>query len=131
MSQAYYWFNRNQAWLKPDELIEQIKATLARHDCDADALIKDAGDAPLDRNVSDELLARVLGPGRLGVGHMLPEVDDVPKLISTLAQWSGRPVRYVENLLRVFASEQHGNVCIDTAKCTECDVKFCKRLRYR
>ena len=131
MSQAYYWFARNQAWLKPGELIEQIKATLKRHGCDADPLIEDAGDAPLDRNVSNELLARVLGPGRLGISHIIPDADDVQQKVRELANWSGNDTRYVENLLRVFASDEHGKVCTDNAKCTECDVKFCKRLRYR
>lgn len=131
MSQAYYWFRRNLADAKPAELVAQIEATLTRHDCDYNAIIEAAGDAPLDAEVTDELLTWILGPGRLGISHVVPEADEIGDLIAAFAAKVGQPARRIENLLRTFASETHGNVCITNAKCTECDVKFCKRLRYR
>jgi cyclopropane fatty-acyl-phospholipid synthase-like methyltransferase len=131
MSQAYYWFRRNQADQKPAELIAQIEATLTRHDCDFKAMLDEAGDTPLDAEVADDLIACILGPGRLGISHVVPETSEISTIISTFADKAGQPARRIENLLRIFASEAHGNVCITNAKCPECDVNFCKRLRYR
>ena len=131
MTQAYYWFQRNQVELKPAELLAQIKATLDRHSCDFQSLIDDAGDAPIDAQVSAELMCRILGPGRLGVSHTLPTPDEAPDILAAFAETTGESPRYVENLLRVFAAEEHGNVCIANARCGECSVRFCKRLRYR
>ena len=131
MCQAYYLFRRNKAELHPQEMIEQVKATLKRHDVDFEGMIQDAGDTLIDAAVSDELMACIVGPGRLGITHRIPEAADAAGKLSAWAERTGQDARYVENLLRVFASEQHGNVCIKNAKCTECDVKFCKRLRYR
>ena len=131
MTQAVYWFQRNQTDLKPAELIEQIKATLTKHDVGFESLIQDAGDAPLDADVSDELMTTILGPGRLGISHTIPAASEIGDIIAAFAEKAGQSARAVENLLRVFASERHGNICLMTAKCTECDVRFCKRLRYR
>ena len=131
MTQAYYWFQRNQVELKPAELIEQIKATLTKHDVDFESLIKEAGDELIADNVSPQLMCRILGPGRFGISHVIPEPDAVDGLLAAYADKAGQSTRYVENLVRVFASEQLGNICIANARCTECSVSFCKRLRYR
>ena len=131
MTQAYYWFQRNQASLKPDALIDQIQATLKRHGVDFESMIIAAGDAPLEADIPDELLACIVGPGRLGLTHAIPAAAEYGQWITAFAENSGHSHRYVENLLRVFASAAHGNVCITNAKCTECEVTTCKRLRYR
>lgn len=128
MTQAYYQFRRNHAEAQPAELIAQINATLANHGVDADAALA-AGDAPTD--VSDELLARIVGPGRLGISHVVPDAPDAAAVLATWAQRSGLDIGPVAALIRLFASGQQGNICINDAKCTECAVKFCKRLRYR
>jgi SAM-dependent methyltransferase len=131
MTQAFYWFRRNQADLRSTDLIDQVKATLTRHGVDFESMIAGAGDAPLDAEIADDLLACMVGPGRLGISHRIPSGGEVGAMIAAFAEKAGQSPRYVDNLLRVFASEAHGNVCITNAKCTECDVKICKRLRYR
>lgn len=131
MTQAYYWFRRNQADLRSADLIDQIKATLTRHGADYESMIAAAGDAALDAEIADDLLACMIGPGRLGISHRIPAGGEVAALIAAFAEKAGQSPRYIDNLLRVFASEEHGNVCVGNAKCTECDVKICKRLRYR
>jgi len=131
MRQAYYWFRRNQADRHPAQLIEQIEATLQKHGVDFTGLIAAAGDAPLPADVDDDLITTILGPGRLGITHIVPETVDIEASLAGFAKKAGRDARYVENLLRVFASTAHGNVCISSARCAECGVAFCKRLRYR
>jgi hypothetical protein len=111
----------------PTELIEQVKATLKRHDVDFEAMLADAASA----DVPDELLACIVGPGRLGISHRIPAPVDAAEKLVAWAQRTDQDADYVKNLLRVFAAEKLGNVCIHNAKCTECDVNFCKRLRYR
>jgi len=128
MTQAYYLFRRNHAEYQPDELIGQIKTTLAGHDLDIDAAVA-SGDVPDD--VSDELLACIIGPGRLGISHVVPEASAANVVLAAWAQRAGLEVEPVVALIRLFASEQLGNICIENAKCAECAVKFCKRLRYR
>ena len=131
MRQGYYWFRRNQVDLHPDELIAQIEATLTQHQVDFKTPIEAAGDTPLDAEVDDGLLATVLGPGRLGIAHRVPEAGEIADLTAGFAERAGRNSRYVDNLLRVFAAADHGNICTSNAHCTECAVHFCKRLRYR
>jgi len=124
MTQAYYLFRRNQAESQPTELVTQIKTTLANHGIDADSV--SAGDG-----VSDELLACIIGPGRLGISHAVPDAADAASVLADWETRSGLPDGSVAALIGLFASEQQGNICINDAKCTECAVKFCKRLRYR
>lgn len=131
MRQAYYWFRRNQSNAHPEQLVGLIEATLTKQGVDYTAQIEAAGDAPLDAVVADDLLATILGPGRLGISHGVPAPSAIDGVIAEFAAQAGRAPRYLENLLRVFASEQHGNICITNARCTECGVSFCKRLRYR
>jgi SAM-dependent methyltransferase len=131
MVQAYYWFRRNQAWEQPDELVAQIEATLAKHEVDVSALIAAAGDNPVKAEVTDELLAIMFGPGRLGYRHELPGADEVAGLIADLAARSGKTADYIGNLLRIFADKELSNICVPDASCDVCEVAFCKRRRYR
>jgi SAM-dependent methyltransferase len=126
MTQAYYWFRRNHADLQPQELLAQVRKTLQRHQVD---LQKHAAGAAA---VPAEMLARVLGPGRLGISHHVPEPGEVHDVLQAWARRAGEDAVAVTALLGVFAGEKLGNICNAAApKCTECDVRFCKRLRYR
>ncbi len=128
MTQANYLFLRNQAEAQPAELIAQINATMASHGIDTDeAMVSD--DVPAD--VTDKLLARIVGPGRLGISHVEPEATDVAAILAAWAKRGRLDAGQVEALIHVFASGQHGGLCSSDAKCAECAVKFCKHLRYR
>ncbi len=128
MTQAYYWFRRNMAEAHPGELVAQIESTLAGHDIDV-ATAMSSGTGPDD--VSDDSLACIVGPGRLGLSHVLPEAKDAAGVIGAWAERGRQDGEAVTALIRLFASEKFGNVCIYNAKCSECAVKFCKRQRYR
>jgi SAM-dependent methyltransferase len=121
MSQAYYWFRRSPANLDPAGLIEQIKKTLDRHGVEV----------LTDTKVADELLSRVIGPGRLGLLYRRPEPDEVTEVVNQFADRADVGAAELANLLAVFAAEQHGNICTANPKCHECEVTYCKRLRNR
>lgn len=126
MTQAYYLFRRNHAELQPAELVGQIETTLAEHGVDVEAAIS-AGPAELE----PELLACIVGPGRLGMTH---EVPDTVQAAAELRAWAGRSgldADRIAALLAVFAVDPERGICLWDAKCTECAVTFCKRLRYR
>ncbi|TDJ44324.1 MAG: class I SAM-dependent methyltransferase [Gammaproteobacteria bacterium] len=131
MVQAYYWFRPNQACLRPVELLEQIRKTLAQHEFDYEALIKAAGDSQVESTVTDELICIMLGPGRLGLHHVQPDPDKAQQIIAEFAANVGESVVYIENLLRIFGASELANICIPDARCDVCAVSFCKRLRYR
>ena len=131
MAQAYYWFQKNQAILKPGDLLDQIRATLERHSVDHESITSAAGDGPVAADLPEGLMSRILGPGRLGIRHTLPADGDVDAILAEWSEQAGEDPNYVQNLLRVFAAEEHGNICLPNAKCNECEVKICKRLRYR
>jgi SAM-dependent methyltransferase len=132
MRQACYWFRRSQSHLKPGELLEQIRATLRRHDVDLEKALREAGNGLAAPEVSAELLARILGPGRLGISHRIPEAAEVGGILQSFAAHAAVAPGDLENLFRIFASDRHGKICNAGApKCTECEVNFCKRLRYR
>jgi SAM-dependent methyltransferase len=132
MTQAYYWFRRNQAHSQPGKLVEQVHATLKRHGVDAQAMLRAAGEAPVDAQLPAGLLAKLLGPGRLGISHRVPEPAEAAGILAAWAGHAGISPRQAENLLTIFASDKLGKVCVSGApKCAECDVAFCKRLRYR
>ena len=131
MVQAYYWFRPNQAWANSAELVAQIEQTLTRHEVDYEGLITAAGDEVIKTEVTDELLAIMFGPGRFGLRHVQPEVDEVPWLILELAERSGKGALYIENLLRIFGDKDSSNICVADARCDVCEVNYCKRLRYR
>lgn len=130
MTQAYYWFRRNKAQDHPAALLEQIHTTLANNGTDAAALLREAGDKPIEPALPNGLLARILGPGRLGLSHKLPEPGETAKALAAWAAHAGKSAREIENLLTIFGSEKLGNMCIASApRCDRCQVVFCKRLR--
>lgn len=131
MVQAYYWFRPNQAFARPAELIAQIESTLSGNGVDYADLIQSAGDKPLQTDVTDELIATMIGPGRFGIEHIKPALDDVPRILASFAERAGCSPLYFENLLRVFGATEHGKICVADARCDVCSVTFCKRLRYR
>jgi hypothetical protein len=132
MTQAYYWFRRNLAHLRPQELLRQIRATLARHGVDSAASLAGAGGKPVEPGLTPGLLERILGPGRLGISHRSMEPGAADGVLATWASHAGVTAGEVRNLLTLFAGEQHAKVCVAGApKCDQCEVKFCKRLRYR
>ena len=120
MSQAYYWFRRNQAHWQPAELVAQVRQTLERHGY--------SGDPEVAPDVPPQILASLVGPGRLGITHEVPPPADAAQL---LHDWSQSAAPDAENLLRHFASDAHSALCGGTPRCGECEVHFCKRLRYR
>jgi hypothetical protein len=131
MTQAYYWFRRNLAHQRPRELLGQIRQTLQRHKVDHERMLRD-GDGAVSAELPPELLARVLGPGRLGISHRNPEPAQIDNVLRTWAQHAGENPHHVRSLLTIFASGTLGNICnAGSPKCTECEVQFCKRLRYR
>lgn len=127
MVQAYYWFRRNQAHAQPRELVAQIRRTLARHGVDP-AAAPAAGEPPLP----DDLLARILGPGRLGLSHREPAPGEIGGILADWAGRAGESAAAVGGLLQLFASEHRGKICVAAMpRCDACEVSFCKRLRYR
>lgn len=127
MTQAYYLFRRNLAEARPAELITQIEATLAEHNVDVAAAL--AAEPPAD--IDPELLACIVGPGRLGIEHEVPEAGQAQGILAAWTERSGLDFNRTAALIRLFATESAGGICLSDAKCTECAVKFCKRLRYR
>lgn len=124
MSQAYYWFGRNPAHFHPGQLMEQINATLSRHGVDADGL---SGPPALDAG----LLARVIGPGRLGLTLDRPAPEQAAAALAEWAAAHGQEPELASRLIGALASEALGGICTANPRCNECEVKFCKRLRYR
>jgi SAM-dependent methyltransferase len=132
MTQAYYWFRRNQAHHRPRELLEQLRATLRRHSFDTEGVLARAGDGALEPALPAEHLARLVGPGRLGISHRVPAPADAAGVVADWARHAGVGPREALNLLTAFASPALGKVCVAGApRCDHCDVAFCKRLRYR
>jgi hypothetical protein len=124
MTQAYYWFRRNPAHREPGELLRQVEATLARHGVDATRAGEDT--------LSPALLAKLVGPGRLGLSHRVPEPGEAGAVLAAWADRAGLDAARVLRLLTVFASDRLGKICVAGApRCDACEVRFCKRLRYR
>lgn len=132
MSQACYWFRRSGANARPRELLAQIKATFRRHGIEIDTLLAAAGDRPAKVTLeAPDLLARLVGPGRLGLSHVTVGPASADRLIIDWAKNAGEDPRMVANLLALFASTDHGGLCGVTPRCAECEVQMCKRLRQR
>lgn len=132
MTQAYYWFRPNQAQQQPAALIGQVQATLQRHKVDAASLIAAAGDAPVAaRLAAPDLPGRLIGPGRLGISHQTLEPAAAAQRLREWSAQAGLDLQHVEQLFRLFMSADHGDICGTVPKCTQCEVRFCKRLRYR
>lgn len=132
MSQAYYWLRRNQAHRHPQTLLAQVQATLRRHNIDYEALISAAGNGPVEvKLAAPDLLAKLVGPGRFGISHAIPAAADAGQVLAEWARHAGVPARYAENLCRLFMAADRGDICGAAPKCGQCEVKICKRLRYR
>jgi len=120
MTQAYYWFRRNQAHWQPAELVAQVRKTFARNNYEPDT--SSTPELPAG------LLAKLIGPGRFGITHTVPDDADAAEL---LAQWAKGAGDEAISLFHHFASDEHSKLCGAAPKCQVCDVSFCKRLRYR
>jgi SAM-dependent methyltransferase len=132
MSQAYYWLRRNRAHSHPRELIDQVRATFRRHKVDVDAALAAAGNAPLKARVAaTDLLARLVGPGRLGLAHTAVSPGQADALLKAWSGRAGQDPQQVANLFTLFTSSEYGDICGAVPKCSQCDVQICKRLRYR
>jgi len=132
MTQACYWFRRNQAHAKPRELLDQVRTTLRRHAYDHEAMLARTAEAALGPALEPGHLARLLGPGRLGIHHRLPEPAGAAGLLAAWAREAGVDPREAANLLTAFASPALAKVCVAGApRCDQCNVTYCKRLRYR
>jgi SAM-dependent methyltransferase len=132
MTQAYYWFRHNQAQRQPAVLLEQIQATLARHKVDAARLIAEAGAKPVAASLTaPDLLSRLIGPGRLGISHTALAPAAAEQRMQEWCAQAGIAPQPVAQLFRLFMSAGHGDICGTNPKCTQCEVRFCKRLRYR
>lgn len=126
MTQAFYWFRYNQTWQQPQELIRQLRATLERHGCTIEAAASDG------HRLAPGHLARVLGPGRLGISHQLPAAGEALRVLEQWASHGGIDFEEALALVTAFASPELANVCNPGApRCGECEVVFCKRLRQR
>ncbi|MEZ5566574.1 MAG: class I SAM-dependent methyltransferase [Gammaproteobacteria bacterium] len=132
MSQAYYWLRRSGAHAHPQELLAQIKATFRRHKIDVDGLLQAAqGRSVKVKLAATDLVARQVGPGRLGLSHIAVSPGDADQVIVNWATRAGEDPAMVANLLALFASSDHGDLCGAMPKCAQCEVHICKRLRYR
>lgn len=124
MSQACYWFTRNRAHAEPQELLAQIRRTLQRHGVSVPA---DAG-----TGLAPAHLARLLGPGRLGISHRAPEPAAAAAMLEAFAGHAGADPQRLACLFAAFASGTPVSICDAGApKCSACEVRFCKRQRYR
>ena len=132
MSQAYYWFRRNRAHAHPQELIDQVRATLRRNKVDVDTVLAAAGNAPVKAKVAaTDLLAKLVGPGRFGIAHSLVSPGDADALLKSWSERAGQDPRQIANLFTLFTSSEYGDICGAVPKCGQCEVHTCKRLRYR
>ena len=132
MTQAYYWFRRNQAQRQPAVLLEQVQATLRspQGGCRAPDRRgrRGAGGCPTGGTRSAQPADRAR-PTR----HQ-PPVLEPAEAEQRLREWSvqaGLDPHHVEQLFNLFMSADHGDICGTTPKCTQCEVRFCKRLRHR
>ena len=113
------------------ELIKQVKATLKRHGIDYEAIIADAGKELVAADLSSDLMARIIGPGRLSITPETPQPDEAAIILRDWVKQTGQDPKYVENLLYLFADAEFANLCTLNPRCDVCEVKFCRRLRRR
>ncbi len=132
MSQAYYWLKRNRAESHPLELIEQIRATFRRHQVDIDSALATAADKAVKAKVAaPDLLSRLVGPGRLGLSHQPPSPGEAETLVKRWSAAAGQDAQATLNLFTLFTASDFGDLCGRAPKCPQCEVRICKRLRYR
>ena len=127
MAMSYYWFTPNYSFRKPAELVSQIKSTLDKQGFDYESAISDAGDGLAEANLMPHAMALIVGPGRLAMSQTVIKREEASAVISSWAKQSGEDAHYMENLLRVFGSKDHGKVCTDMPKCDVCQVSFCSK----
>lgn len=132
MTQAYYWLRRNRAHAHPRELLDQVRATFRRNGLDVESALEAAatGARPA-RLAADDLLATLVGPGRLGITPTMESPGDAERALEAWAARAGEDPRAVVALFSLFASSEHGDLCGTVPKCGQCEVLICKRLRYR
>ncbi len=128
---AYYWFRPNPVHFRPIELIEQIKTTLTRHDIAYEAIIADAGNGLVAADLPSDLMARIIGPGRLSITPETAQPDEAAIILGDWVKQTGQDPNYVENLLHIFAAAEFANLCTLNPRCDACEVQFCRRLRRR
>lgn len=130
MVQAYYWFRPNQAWRQPQALVEQITRTLESNGIEWQKMLAAMGSTP-PADVSESQLCTLLGPGRFGICHRQPEAEELESLVRDFATRAAmKPERFLQ-LLWLFASPSHADICVMNARCELCSVIYCKRLRDR
>lgn len=127
MAQAYYWFRRNPAWLDPAGLLDQLDATLRALAGQAGAT---AATSSAHGSIDPALLARVIGPGRLGLTSEPPAAEGITAALVPWAAVAGRPPGELLELLRRFADPASGP-CTGNPRCADCGVVYCKRQRSR
>lgn len=132
MSQAVYWLRRNRAHFHPAELLAQLRSTFERNDVAVHAALTAAGAGPVKARVAaPDLLARLVGPGRLGLSHRLVSPAEAEVVVRDWAETVGEDPQAVINLLTLFTAADFGDLCGTMPKCPKCSVRLCKRLRYR
>jgi hypothetical protein len=72
-----------------------------------------------------------VGPGRFGISHVPVSPGDADALLKSWAERAGQDPRMVANLFTLFTASDHGDLCGTVPKCGQCEVRTCKRLRYR
>lgn len=73
----------------------------------------------------DVHLRRFLGSERMGTGnHGTATVSEVIDTVRRLSNESGLSMATIDNIIWSFCSEQYGEICRATPKCTECPVKY-------
>jgi hypothetical protein len=98
---------------------------------DYDAIITDAGDGLVAADLPPNLMARIVGPGRLSITPETLQPDEAVTILRDWAKQTGQDPNYVENLLRIFADAEFANLCTPNPRCDVCEVQFCRRLRHR
>jgi len=98
---------------------------------DYDAIITDAGDGLVAADLPPNLMARIVGPGRLSITPETLQPDEAVAILRDWAKQTGQDPNYVENLLRIFADAELANLCTPNPRCDVCQVQFCRRLRHR
>lgn len=83
----------------------------------------------IDGAKPDVHLRRFLGSKRMGTGnHETATVSEVIDTVRRLSKESGLSMAVIDNIIWSFCSEQYGEICGVSPKCTECPVKpYCHK----
>lgn len=83
----------------------------------------------IDGAKPDVHLRRFLGSERMGKdNHMIATVSEVIDTVRRLSKESGLSMVAIDNIIWSFCSEQYGEICGTSPKCTECPVKpYCHK----